>query len=639
MQTRAAQRATLAAADPAPGRRTRSNKPTFPDPPTTSKPKPKSKKQKSKKREESQIEEIPAEQELPQDHNEELPQDHKVEAPAAQDSHLPQQDENGPPVDEAVDANVLDKKIEMQGEMHGDEDAQMEDDAINGNDLDKDFEIVGDEDAQMEAEVINWNDLEIPGEEDARMEDAGSQDVLPQDEARSETLPDTHPTDLPYFNLADPSLHCRKGYSGAFFPPFPPTRRRPPMCPPPPPMVPAPFTHANDDTAAKEQKEVARLNGIAKGLKSNMMPLIMSQEEQDEEDYDEFMNNTGSGEGKGKAKAQQTKDGAAEDSEEEEDRGAEGDDEDSAGEDDEDDAGAWQPPWDIMRGVLSDADLKAAQAARQNYHDNLEVIARRAGKKMSAIFKAVGDHGSNRRQINPWNAHGMKYRKDHPKPTGMSKKEYAAELKAAYHDLFSSLTEDEVNDPDARRACVEPVMEWYNNQMAAVVDSRKADGCGKALLKKAVLPFIHQSTITSNSLDIEVFGFAIDPYGNSAVIWGGTSAFAAVHETYDQAIKAKLVDMKAMFQMVNIAKRQAEANALVQPIAIDFRRKESEKNERDARRRIIGQLFLNDIHLILGGRNDDASALKKMSWKWADMAIQHHLRIKNWPVELVCLRK
>ncbi|KAJ7107361.1 hypothetical protein C8R44DRAFT_885380 [Mycena epipterygia] len=23
-----------------------------------------------------------------------------------------------------------------------------------------------------------------------------------------------------------------------------------------------------------------------------------------------------------------------------------------------------------------------------------------------------------------------------------------------------------------------------------------------------------------------------------------------------------------------------------------------------------------------------------MSWKWADMAIQHHLRIKNWPVEL-----
>lgn len=23
-----------------------------------------------------------------------------------------------------------------------------------------------------------------------------------------------------------------------------------------------------------------------------------------------------------------------------------------------------------------------------------------------------------------------------------------------------------------------------------------------------------------------------------------------------------------------------------------------------------------------------------MSWKWADMAVQHHLRIKNWPVQL-----
>lgn len=61
-------------------------------------------------------------------------------------------------------------------------------------------------------------------------------------------------------------------------------------------------------------------------------------------------------------------------------------------------------------------------------------------------------------------------------------------------------------------------------------------------------------------------------------------------ETPDRAAKLNVAD-----RMVNIAKRQAEANALVQPIAIDFDRKDSEKNERDARRRIIGQLFLNDI--------------------------------------------
>lgn len=175
------------------------------------------------------------------------------------------------------------------------------------------------------------------------------------------------------------------------------------------------------DTAATEQREVARLNGIAKRLKSNMMPIIVSQEEQDEEDYDEFMNDTGSGKGKGKAK--QTKGGAAEDSEEEEDRGAEGDDEDGPedlDEDgpDEDGPAAWQPPWDLRPGALSDADLEAARAARQNYHDDLEVIARRSGKKMSAIFKAVGDHTPNRRHMNPWNAHSMKFRKEHPKPSG-----------------------------------------------------------------------------------------------------------------------------------------------------------------------------------------------------------------------------
>lgn len=50
-----------------------------------------------------------------------------------------------------------------------------------------------------------------------------------------------------------------------------------------------------------------------------------------------------------------------------------------------------------------------------------------------------------------------------------------------------------------------------------------------------------------------------------------------------------------MNRMVNIAKRQAEANALAQPIIIDFGRRDSDKTERDVRRRVIGQLLLNEI--------------------------------------------
>ncbi|KAJ7089383.1 hypothetical protein C8R44DRAFT_751398 [Mycena epipterygia] len=392
-------------------------------------------------------------------------------------------------------------------------------------------------------------------------------------------------------------------------------------------------TSSYSNTAAKQLKEDARYNGFA----GTLMPVIVSEEQQDEEDLEEYMTDMGRGKGKGNSKAKQTVE-SGEENDDKEPEGA-GDDEDNdqrgAGDDDDEDgAGESLQPWDLKLGKLSDIDLKAARAVRQVYHDALEVVARRSGKRLSAIFKAVGDHTTNHRQMNPWNAFGMKYRKDHPKPTGMSKKNYATELKAAYQDLFSSLSEDEVNDPDARRRCVEPVMEWYNNQIATVVDTRKAEGRGKALLNKVVLPFIHLSTITSNSQDIEVWGFAIDPFGDAAVIWGGTPAFAAVNTTYNQAIKAKLVDMKAMFQMVNIAKQQAEANALVQPIPIDFSRKASELNARDARHRQIGQLLLNEIHLVLGERNEDASTLKKMLCQWADWAFGYKLRIENWPKAL-----
>lgn len=72
------------------------------------------------------------------------------------------------------------------------------------------------------------------------------------------------------------------------------------------------------------------------------------------------------------------------------------------------------------------------------------------------------------------------------------KKIYHAERLAAYHALFESLSEDEKNDPEARRRCLAPIMEWYREKTLQVVDNRKADGKGKALLNKAVTPLIHQ---------------------------------------------------------------------------------------------------------------------------------------------------
>ncbi|KAJ7085193.1 hypothetical protein B0H15DRAFT_951205 [Mycena belliarum] len=58
--------------------------------------------------------------------------------------------------------------------------------------------------------------------------------------------------------------------------------------------------------------------------------------------------------------------------------------------DDEDDPQD-QPPWDLTPGPLSKEELAQAHAARAAYHAAIEAVARRSGKKMSTVFKAVGD--------------------------------------------------------------------------------------------------------------------------------------------------------------------------------------------------------------------------------------------------------
>jgi hypothetical protein len=144
-------------------------------------------------------------------------------------------------------------------------------------------------------------------------------------------------------------------------------------------------------------------------------------------------------------------------------------------------------------------------------------------------------------------------------------KAYNADRLAAYHAMFGTLTEDEKNDPEARRRCVQPLMEWHHEKTMQVVDHRKAEGKSKALLNKAASPLIHQvrsdtrssspsdlrvlqSTAISNNLDIEIFGLAIDCFGDDGILWGGGALFQKVFEQHPAPIRKFLVDMKALFQ-------------------------------------------------------------------------------------------
>ncbi|KAJ7627414.1 hypothetical protein FB45DRAFT_1029759 [Roridomyces roridus] len=336
-------------------------------------------------------------------------------------------------------------------------------------------------------------------------------------------------------------------------------------------------------------------------------PSAVDYEEQDEEDFEAMEAETNRS-AKGKSKAIEPDEEEEGDVQSEEEDGHEEGDVQSE-EEDVDTAVAW----DLKPGPLGQEDLQKAHEAHRAYHQSIEDIARGAGKA-----------------FNPWNAFQVNYRIDHPKPKEMDAHQYKTQCKNAYAALFEDLSED---DEDARHEIKSGLLAWYAKITAVMVETKKADGHSAAVMDKVVQPFIRQSTLTHQTKDVDVFSFAVDSFTGKAVIWGGSPDFFNLYATYKTAIQSKLQDFSAI--MVKMARRDAEAVG-TQPVLVDFTKRDKDKS-RDVFRRTIGKLFQTALVRLVFREHDEeppAVLMDKFSWQWADVAVTHHLRFKNWPIEL-----
>ncbi|KAF8203432.1 hypothetical protein K438DRAFT_1964917 [Mycena galopus ATCC 62051] len=177
------------------------------------------------------------------------------------------------------------------------------------------------------------------------------------------------------------------------------------------------------ETDAAKEKVIAAQNSLAAVLPWEA--IIPSVEEEDAELEDEYMADMGTGP-KGRGEKPQLIDfddnpiDMELDHATEVDQGVNDNDKD-----DEDDPAALPTPWDVTPGPLSAAQLKEATEARSIYHAAMEDVARRAGKKVSTVYKAVGDSPKGPRDANGWNTYQSMYRAQHPR----AKKMTAAEAK------------------------------------------------------------------------------------------------------------------------------------------------------------------------------------------------------------------
>ncbi|KAF8142279.1 hypothetical protein K438DRAFT_1784890 [Mycena galopus ATCC 62051] len=293
--------------------------------------------------------------------------------------------------------------------------------------------------------------------------------------------------------------------------------------------------------------------------------------------------------------------------------------------------------------------------------------------------EAIGDLPVSVRDTNPWNAHQAKYHIEHPKPRDMSNTDYAAAKRAAYYELFEHLSGQELTDPLVRADATAELMTWYRERQKLAVDKRKAAGHGMALLRKVAELFIHQSTSISNTYNIDIFGYTVDRFTDTAHIWGGSKPFSDANAMYPGDIQQDLFDWKARLRLANFFmhnsktasnylltnrnvqmehRRQANAqDEATQAMHIDFTKVKNESNQ-DGMRRQLSRLFLNQICtssfplvaevasgnpvlvLIMLAREDhDLASIQNLfkkgfPWKWTAVAHRHKLRFEGWPAAL-----
>ncbi|KAF8190038.1 hypothetical protein K438DRAFT_1763626 [Mycena galopus ATCC 62051] len=224
----------------------------------------------------------------------------------------------------------------------------------------------------------------------------------------------------------------------------------------------------------------------------------------------------------------------------------------------------------------------------------------------------------------------------------VSNTDYAAAKRAAYYELFEHLSGEELTDPLVRADATAELMTWYRERQKLAVDKRKAAGHGMALLRKVAELFIHQSTSISNTYNIDIFGYAVDRFTDTAHIWGGSKPFS----------DANTINV----QMEH--RRQANVqDEATQAMHIDFTKVKNESN-RDGMRRQLSRLFLNQICtssfplvaevasgnpvlvLIMLAREDhDLASIQNLfkkgfPWKWTAVAHRHKLCFEGWPAAL-----
>ncbi|KAJ3732469.1 hypothetical protein DFJ43DRAFT_1039329 [Lentinula guzmanii] len=300
-------------------------------------------------------------------------------------------------------------------------------------------------------------------------------------------------------------------------------------------------------------------------------------------------------------------------------------------EDDEDEDAEGKP------GRLSKKFRARLDEVHDQYRASVLEAAKEERKDIQACWRYLEEGLRAPRSLNWWNAfkawwavHG-----DVQQESRQSLTDWNQFLREKYMEVLQSrLSENDINDPEARSRAMKPEVDWYRDQMDSYFTSAKDSGQMRNTVKQIMRPLGALARKINDTTGYHIFSFLISTATDrsgcslSAFLAGDDQAKIA-KETFQSKIIDQIRDLESYVRLVELDSRHvtAELSALMSQTKrniVNGRR----EDKKDWEKRLLHLIFEYDIKICLG---DDLPTDCKVNLNnFLNKAWIYKIRVSNW---------
>ncbi|KAJ3793020.1 hypothetical protein GGU11DRAFT_854083 [Lentinula aff. detonsa] len=288
-------------------------------------------------------------------------------------------------------------------------------------------------------------------------------------------------------------------------------------------------------------------------------------------------------------------------------------------------------------GRLSKEFQARLNEIQERYRESVVAAAREAGKDVQVCWQYLEEGTRQPRSINRWNAFKAWWASNGnvERAPDESLSTWNKFLKSKYLEVLRSrLSDDDLNDPEARSRAMKPEVDWYRNYIDSYYVAAKDTGRVRTSVKQIMRPLVNLAKKINDTTGYHILSFVIttatDSFGRSlGAFVAGDDVARLAKEAFESKIVDQIRDLEAYVRLTEIDNRNvsAELSTLVGNFSrnvVNGRREE----KKDWEKRLLRLIFEYDLKVCLG---EDLPSDTKLDFNnFLSKAWMFKVRVIDW---------